>query len=713
MRTVSDTLTKAWKSAMYIGDRAASGRVTVQPLRVLLSRTNLGDFTSVPFATGGGAPRELPNVKSIKWDRSVDTDVATCTIEFLNSNPIITGQIPFNSATPATDPGHFSPGRTAEVAAQFGQLTTGWANMLVPDNILRTYQGYGQDLNVAPEVDPHLAQTGMWMIDTVAMSALGATITVTARDIGRKLLDERIDPLICPAEGTRLLYPHLDFPPRFASMDRIPVYKTSRGKPVTLKYDYSSSWDDAPGPNGLIHGHRASDAFDGNPSTYWLSVRNPQPTKGAAFEWIQGKCPKSTISEVRYRAKGKRYMVWLSVQVNGVWQGAKTIPYDPNSWFAGPNGSNIKYSAFAISSATSGAESVIRLPKPISGVTKVRLTFSNLNYFDYPGEWKFRSAMYSMTAYTPTTTVKTGTAEHPDTNYKDYTDIVKLFLAWGGYWWPRNGQQWRTNGALVDMHTPANARDDKYLKNGRIWGDLEQTGTFGPNPIPAEEFMHKPIMEGINYIKSIVGFLGYTDETGGFVWRAPNIYGLGNMVGGKVSQSFVTLDENVLLELNSTLTSKNLREWVFVNNASDDRAAGAKGFVPNPTGLRRTTGWSDSHFASNAEAQVAADMVAIRQMLTYHTCQWKIPGYPGISIDDQVRLRESSTSENYYHYVQGISSTWDSTSNGGAWEYQITSNWLGTSPTKNWLYKPEHVSANTAEYIQWMLAMNGRAVKKK
>jgi hypothetical protein len=198
---ITTTHTKAvWESGDFAGEdrRPTAGSpsrrwspapaVPLDETRSQTGRTR-GSFCQHAVRPGRAPqPRELHNVQSVKWERGVDTDVGSCTIVLGNvearntDDPVSDSELDF--------PGYYTPNRgTEDYFDQWGYVTNGWRNWLVPDRLIRTYEGYGVDNTVAPEKDPHLYQSGTWLIDDVDISTEG-TITWTCRDLGRVLLDQ-------------------------------------------------------------------------------------------------------------------------------------------------------------------------------------------------------------------------------------------------------------------------------------------------------------------------------------------------------------------------------------------------------------------------------------------------------------------------------------------------------------------------------------------
>lgn len=691
-------MTTAWSDGNFVGRNKPIARVTIQRLDVQLQKVDADRLFASALFGQADIPRELPNVKSVSWERSVGTDVATCTIVFYNTEPLPLGTTPATGTADTVgdfdQPGSytFNRGATSWSTSRWGHTINSWADYIIPDRILRTYEGYGFDATAIPELDSHLVQTGTWMIDEVDYSADGL-ITVTCRDVGRLLLDHMMFPPVIPLAN----YP-LEFQKYFqvANPDIVtttgtkfrPTYATDSGVPYN-------------GSNGAIYGHKPSHAFDGSDSTYWLSIGNALPSAGYSFEHIEGNCGGKTVAAVKYKVWGGPYRVYLSLRVGGVWQGATEIPYDETNPAAAPNGSNINYVA-SQTVAREGTQT-FKLKHPVSKVERVRLTFTRL-FNSGLGSFRYRAGVRDIECSSQKT-VTTDGGTHTEGDYGDYTEIVKYLLASGGFHWPKSANSFltRSNGSRVTL---APALDDPYLKKGRVWGDLQMSGTAGPSTLGAEIWDKKPLMDGIAYVRDVLGFIFYIDEQGAAVFRMPNIWSVGNYIGvndvaaGRVS-TLVEIDEKTtLLGLRARLSSRNIREHVFVANTNGKVGAVAAGYnpiTPDP-GLRRVAGWTDQHFQSATEAQVMADLITVRQMFTYRSDTLKIAGYPRIQIDDQVKIYERVTNEGYVHYVRSIRSSNDHES--GEWTYDMTTNWLGETPgTSSWAFNPTALSAATQSYL--------------
>jgi hypothetical protein len=672
-------------------------RATIQRLSLCVLTYGKQQYSSVPFGQAS-TPLELPNIKDVTWSRSVDNGVATMSMTLYNTEPLPVGEPPQNGDL--DQPGYFSPlrGNTAH-SSRWDRGTNGWQDWIVPDRIIRTYEGYGFNASVAPEADSHLYLSGTWRIDDVdfTQDGTGPLITIACRDIGSVLLDQIAFPPIVP-----FAY----YPVWFETIQKVanPPIITSTGSWVQPSFDTSSNkpWI---GDGGSVSGHVGTDAFDTSDSTYWLSIGNARPNADYSFEFIQGKFSSQTVSGGQFRVWGGPYTCYVSVFAGGKWQGDQTVPYNPDDPIGAPNGSDIRFlTSFHVNNEQTVAFS---LPKPITGATKMRLTFTNLCNSGI-GPYYYRAGVRSFkVSGVVSHSSPGGTRDVPATTppgIRDYTDIVKLFLAWAGFYWPREKSHaflTYSNGTKVTETAPSN---DPVLIQGRVWGDLEQSGTSPLVAIPVSVWDKKSVMDCCNYVRDILGFILYIDEGGGAVFRSPNIWSVGNWVGdagsgvGRTS-TIIDVDETqTLMSLSATLSSRSIREKIFVGNISGQIAAMANGHNPYPSGLRRVGGFTDQHFLTTKECQIMADLITLRQLFTYRTDKITIPGNPAIQVDDQVRIYERTSEEAFLHYIVGIQMNWSVET--GKYTYALDTHWLGDTAFSSWTFNPTDLSAETQQYLK-------------
>jgi len=740
-----DGMEAIWRSGSYVGkNRRAFARVTVQHPQMRLETYGLqSTFRRVPTVSTGAAsfnpyptgidptrgesvtnqyadylftspepPKELPNVASVQWTRSTDIDAATATITFWNTAPLPLGELPLGKELDR--PGWYTANRgTTSFSSRWNHLPNEWQNMLMPDNILRTYEGYGYDEEVPPEQDPHLVLTGVWMIDEVRLDAFGQLICI-CRDTMRLLLDHQHFIPVVPED----FYPATfrDWSQKVTVQSKRNIVIESNNVErlgVTPTGSGNDRWPESAYTGARVYGHSHMHAFDGDPGTYWLSVGNATPTYRSSYEYIEFNANGAALSQVRLQTVGAGYNAYICVEVDGVgWMPGPILGYHRDG--RGRYDEGMPY--IQMIGIGSEGEHAFNFDNPIRGVRRVRIWFNNVQHFRLPGA-PYRAAVRELSAWGPVhrrevrevidvnqVNLKEGPAGSNPGMCQDFTDIIKLFCAWAGLYWPMSAYTRHSDGSKVFV--PPGAPDFAVLGEGvmgRVWGDFLATGTAPPNEILASAFDKKSLADGVRYIADIVGFLAYVDETGAFQWRLPNVWTLGNWIGGMSANPgrtnrILTIDERqVLMGLDATVQSRNVREGVFVGNAAGKLAALVGGYNPNPTGLRRISGFTDQNFSSVAEAKVMADLIAVRQLFRYREDVVKIPAFPGIQVDDQVRIYERVTSEGFVHYVTGISSSNDLTT--GQWTYDLQTHWLGDDPKGKWVVDKSTLNSTTISYV--------------
>lgn len=743
---------KIWRSGQYIGPNRPITRITVQhpqmSLKTFGTRSTFrrvpavgSDISSFnPYPSGinpdegenitqcyadfmfrpPAAPMEFPNVLSVDHTNSVDVDIAEVTIKMWNTRPLPVGRRP--TKDDFDQPGFYSFGRgTSAFSSRWGHTPNKYAAALVPDNIVRVYQGYGSDLlhdlsltpeTCPPEKDSRLVLTGTWMIDEVDFDDQG-NLTVTGRDMGRLLADHIAFLPVVPSDFYPMTFEGWGTNVTVQREYDFVIDTTSRGRiPFTLTGTGNDKWPETAYLGSGRHGHQLAHAADGDPNSYWLSVGNPDPRYRSAYEYIDLAVPNLTVEEVHFWTVKGGYVAYVSVQQNGAWMGGPEMPYRRDG--RGRYDEGVPYIA-SVSLGQGEGEHVISLGS-IPSVTLVRLWLGNTQNFGLPGsKWRAGIREVFLTGVSGSITVERrvdsqqrsltpGPAGSNPGRIRDLTDIIKLVCAWGGLYWSGNGITRHSDGT----NYPLRPREgDKAVLGaeieGRAWGDFQQTGTAPLVQMLANNFDKRTLMECVSYVRDMVGFMFFVDHTGAAQWRQPNVWEAGNWITGMSKRPgrtnrILVLDENVgLIGLNAKIQSRNVREQVFVGNMVGKQAAMVGGFNPNDTGLRRVAGWTDQNFATIQESTVMADLITVRQMFKYRTDTPRIAAFPGIQIDDQVRIFERVTSEGFIHYVKGISSSFNALT--GEWTYTLQTHWLGDDPKGAWVVKKSSLNRETINYV--------------
>lgn len=751
-RIVPQSMTNGWLNPAKVGPRRPVVRATVQRQMAYRheydtawaqggsldgsqdrDKHRTGHFTSLIF--GEDSPyREIPNILTMTWDRATGQDAATATLTLLNTEVTAIGEIA-DAASALDKAGFLSYNRgSAKANARWGYQRNGWADVLVPDMVIKTYEGYGINPLTTPPADPNLMQSGTWMIDKVTYNDAGS-ITIEMRDLGRVLLDEVVFPPAIPFAAYPLSWVRNhdeEVPARDAKgghwQNRLRAYGSARSSNDLY---IGAGLTNAPyanyvADNGNVEGHsdqhpigdhdRSTDEGKAKDEhTLWRSTGQDAPD---GFVWWEFEArDRMPIAAVRVRAAGGPFRVYISVHDGTKWVGTKDIPYEPGD---GPGGIDIGADIPFVKSAIADRFFVqdYTLPRKYRA-KRVRITFTHLRQREV-GEHPFRAGLRELQLYTgdyDSLHFEKGTVTRTVGNYGDFTHIIKTVCAWAGWYWPAHstGQDFiRVQGGGGSPATKDYVTfiaPDPAMPQGRVWGDFMKTGTGGKADLTVDLFDKKPLMDIINYVRDLTGFLFFIDETGGVVWRMPNIWSYGNYVSpqffgdgrpgkrgaGQRDTDIVTLDETTtLLAYSSSLDSKNIRERVFIANVFGGIGTVVRGFNPYPIGLTRVAGWTDQHFDTKRETRIMAQLVATQQKFSYKTGTASTPGYPKIQVDDQIQIIERVTGETGYHYVSGIHSEINMAE--GTWTYDLTTHWLGED-AGNFVVKPEQLDNATQQYL--------------
>lgn len=723
MKITSGHTKEVWESGDYAGNtRRPTARATIQKLTAphpqyrleeerTVDKAHHGYYQSLLFGQKGNVPRELPNIQSLKWSRGVDTDVGTCTIVLANVE-IRNDRQPASSAE-LDFPGYFTPNRGTETYFdQWGYPTNEWKNWLVPDRIIRTYEGYGVSPKVAPEKDPHLYPSGVWLVDDVDINANDGTITLTCRDLGRALLDQVMFPPAVPWGAYPVTFEPYEHRGKSAKAVtgtwKVPTYDTDSNMAYRNKGVKDDDGSLVVDSDGSVMGHHGRDAFDYSTFTYWFSTGYRSRDSREGYVYLQGNVPSgSSVEGVKVDANSNgAAQLYISLQrTDGTWIGRKRIPYKAGAVNTGANIPYVMDTKIKVGETLS-----IKLPKKYTGIKRIRYTFGHLPWTAAGYNLNHRIGINKV-YYAEDVSMTTIPGAFAHGNYADYSDVVKWLLAWAGWFWPGReqamGEISYSDGSTVSVIPE---RNDPALVNGRVWGDFEMTGTKGlpGTKLDVDVFDKKPFMDGIAAVREIVGFDFWIDETGAAIWRLPNVFKRGNyaMPDGKGNRAartktLVEIDERTTMtELQVKLSGKNIRELIYIGNKSGGKGAVVRGYYPDYTGMRRIAGWTDQQFGSNDECERMADLIALRQSFTYRQNSVTIAANPAIQPDDQVIITERTTGEGYIHRVLNISSDFDAET--GQWTYQLTTNWLGSRAFTNLAYDPKYLRNVTKFYIKAM-----------
>lgn len=688
MRAESGIIWDAWnRGGPFIGEVRPIGRVTVQVTADTLFAAwpaGLINASKLPVrwfldAAASLPVVEVPNIRTIDIDRSLDADAGTCDIvlsnQWMNQNSgAISAPAEGVLAEPDErnprvlgEPGFFSwnHGATAEARARWKQTETSWANLLVPNALLRTYQGYGgaYPMTLAEAVGAgYLHPTGLWLVDDVQIGTEGE-VNLKCRDMGKLLIEQQLYPPLVPASMYPLRY--CRWIDKVENRQRVVESQTAVAGERTLAFDTSANYAWYSG--GGVHGHHPRDAFDGNMDSFYLSVGNSGPEEPYAVEWVQANCGE-VIDTVWVRPWAGNYTCYVSVMVDGAWVdgGGGNIPYNE----AGVGRYNGAYEARIPYVTKVGIpwEAPISIPLGRSlRAQKVRFTFTNLAHSPW-GPYPYRAGIRELRASQQTNETQRTVENYTemvryDGNYKDFADIIRDLLLWAGFWLASPGP---------------------YSGTADVLGNIESTGTFAESCFPDSAFDRKPVIDAITTIKELVGYIFWVDEDGGARFESPNWWQSGNfLTSGVHTDTIPEIDERIqLTAYKASFSDKAARSEIIIANY--EPTAGIAGTVVTRLtpatkatlkGIVKPVMWGNMVMVSAKEQQTMAELIAMhlyfRQRLGTVTA-W---ANPLIQINDQVRIFERMTGDTFVHYVRGMQTHYDAES--GEYTMTLTTHWLG------------------------------------
>lgn len=241
-------------------------------------------------------------------------------------------------------------------------------------------------------------------------------------------------------------------------------------------------------------------------------------------------------------------------------------------------------------------------------------------------------------------------------NISDYTDVVRELLRWSG---------WQLYGT------------------GDVYGNLEMTGVFPESPLTPDVFDKKPVIEPINTIKEVVGYVFWVDEEAAARWESPNWWRLGNFFDDGTPTRFVpTIDERTqMTEYNARRTSRPKRDRIIVTtteptlNLADTVGTQRNVNDPSMRGMLRPSMIGVPIKVTRAEQERMAELVDVYIRRAVSTGVVTFVANPALQINDQVRLMERTARETRVHYIRGLNSNQDLDT--GVWMMTATTNNLG------------------------------------
>lgn len=252
-----------------------------------------------------------------------------------------------------------------------------------------------------------------------------------------------------------------------------------------------------------------------------------------------------------------------------------------------------------------------------------------------------------------------------DGNYSDYSDIITDMLLWAGWWFynPTLGTQ-----------TP-----------GNVFGTIQTTGIYAPDNLTEDFFDQKPLIDVINTLKEIVGFITYADEIGAYHFKLPNIFAIGNFLDtGTPTARMAAIDEKIqITDYTVDVNDTDARSQIIIGTEDPAlRIPGTKSVTLTSQwgpeilrGLVVPALWVNGQFLTTQIQTTMAQLIDLHLFLQQRQGSVTMLALPILQIDDQVQIFERSTSETYIHYVAGYTTHMDLES--GEYTQTLTTHWMG------------------------------------
>lgn len=338
----------AWRSGALVGEKRPATRVTVQKgwqLQTTASST-VGTWTRGPArwyqdeVHNYALETELPNVVSVNMTRNLESDAGSCDIAITNAfaasldqHEVPAGQ--FGEAGVYT----WDHGVAQDAQARWGHTPNAWRDVLVPNALLRTYQGFGgHDKTIEQAVtDGNVVLNGVWLIDDVSISTDG-TISIKCRDMAKLLIDQQLFPPLVPYNLYPLLYRRWEI-----RITAIPAEEPEGDVCYTSSYgfgdaEWHSSTDEYYGAfNAGNTGHPAAEAFDmsyesgpiypgslAHQRSYWLSEPRGGPNDWTWVEFTLEGGNSKVVNSIYFHPWAGNYYVQVSIFENGEWVAPQT-----------------------------------------------------------------------------------------------------------------------------------------------------------------------------------------------------------------------------------------------------------------------------------------------------------------------------------------------------------------------------------------------------
>lgn len=642
-----------WASGRHVGPAKPVMVVHIQ--RGLMDRTyqplvmldgSQPDFGSISGSTHNDRPWQafwratgvwtvVPNVSQADIEQGFDANgVATATITI--QNVLMQRAMGAVGAYTLMRRGYLSPwlGFVAIGRPFTGQALNEWFDLLNGGYRIKIWQGYGGDA-IEPEF------TGL--CDDTDIRVSPDVITITARDFGQLLTDQRVFGSVKAKE--------LRSPITFAdSKDMDDTEKISAGA--------AASTSDP--------GYPASNVTKMD-DTYWRS----HPHTGDATEWVELHLPKGRYEDFYLDPQYAGMECWISVYMRNTGLGGKKATVNggdvDNGWVAFGGG--------IVPGDNGGHPSVRHIPSLGSQPLKREIGFSmncgdntvlRLSFRNLPpgGDGRHRAGVRRFVAYRRKRKKELKGKKWVMVN--DAADIVRWVFMWAGF------KEWEVEDFGVNIKDPMTFHQSDYLidivkhmmeQGGYVYYMKKPTTADGSLGVPVfrrtRATASGPVVLDIRDTNVLTGLeTRFSKESLAYIIR----------FRGAASNKGKSLGED---------TSKRVMATYFPpwSGAHHDVITGAyapTGLAGRLAGVIKHVVHTDQNLETADECMMACILTAIQEALAAYTGNIQVPGIPGLSLDDQVSVIDNASGTNQRMWLAqknssftvGEDGTWTTTLGG-------------------------------------------------
>lgn len=637
------SLDTRWKSGQHVGPAKPAQTVRVrrgvmdklyQPFGKL-GGGSMGDFGFIQDSKHNAQPWqgawrntgdwiELPNVSSVEITQSTEDDgVATATIVI--ENVIAKAYVGLAGTYHAVRRGYLSPFLGFAVIdrikrrADWSEQANEWLNVLNGGYRVLVEQGYGDALDKS--------FTGL--IDDCDIDVNPDTITITCRDFGQFLTDQRV----FGHNKAREILPPVIF------QDRL---KADNTKPVGAKAKASDA----------MKGHPASAVLQKGTQRQWISTGSED---AAVTRWVEITLPKGRYDTYWLYIWGAGASEYVSLNVKGAT--VDDVPV-PDGWLdvgkgdvPGDNG-GVPFVVY--NARTSHGGKVRNLGFELECQSAVlRISFRNIPYWPVTGD--HRIGVARLAGY-----LRKRKKEAKQKHWilvDDAADVVKWVLMWAGF------HEWEVESTGVRLSKPLVFHQSDFLV--QIIQFMKQQGEFiffmkppsgHDDSIGVPVFRRSRIMQPSEPLFEVSDRDILTDAQP--KWTKENLSYIIRTRGRALSKTQpggTTLGEDRTRRVQATY----LPPW---SGAHHDVATGQYdhsflGLTDRLSGLRKHRTIYDNLIRTEDEAMMMCVLAAIQECLASYTMTVELPGNPHVTLDEHLGVIDQPSGVNSKLWTASLHST--------------------------------------------------------